>query len=153
MHAYLLSSLNFGPVVVERLVAALPESAYDTPTAEDRFTPREIVAHLADWEPIMRDRIRAAVESPGSTIQAYDEGRMAIDRAYARSDIHTQTKLFVEERKKTAEYANRLTQDQLRQTVTHSERGLQTAEDLIGTLIGHDMYHVEQLSAGLGVNR
>ena len=33
--------------------------------------------------------------------------------------------------------------------VLYPERGVQTVEDLANMLLGHDMYHVEQLSAYL----
>ncbi len=148
MHAYLLPCLNFGPLVIQRLVGQIPESRIDH-AEEGRFTPREVVAHLADWEPIMRDRVRTAVESPGSTIASYDEGQMAIDHAYAKTDIREQAQLFVEERRKTTQYVMGLAPELLKQTVKHPERGIQSVEDLVGMLLGHDMYHVEQLSAYL----
>ncbi|MFI5386013.1 MAG: DinB family protein [Fimbriimonadales bacterium] len=146
MHSYLLPCLNFGPVVIQRLVARIAEPDLDKPLSENRFSPREIVAHLADWEPILRGRIRAAVEAPGSTIQVYDEGRMAIDHDYANTDIQEQSRLLRREREKTADYARSLNIEELKRTVTHPERGLMSAEDLVGMLLGHDMYHVEQLS-------
>lgn len=136
--------------MIARLVGQIDESQYEKPLEEGRFTPREVVAHLADWEPIMRDRIRQAVESPGSTIEAFDEGQMAIDHGYAKTDIHERARVFHQERSKTTHYVEGLTGDELKRAVTHPERGRQTAEDLVGMLLGHDMYHVEQLSGYLG---
>lgn len=97
----------------------------------------------------MRDRVRAAVESPGSTIQAYDEEQMALDHAYTKSDVVEQAQHFIDERKKTTLYVSSLSPEELARSVIHPERGPQSAEDLAGTLLGHDMYHVEQLSAYL----
>jgi hypothetical protein len=150
VNAYLLPSLNFGPLVIQRLIMAIGAGNYDTPLEEGRFTPREIVAHLADWEPIMRERIRTAVESPGSPVASYDEGRMAIDNKYAEADLFQQAGIFREERQKTTEYVTSLTAEDMNKSVTHPERGLQSAEDLANMLLGHDMYHVEQLTAYLG---
>ena len=147
MHAYLLPCLDFGPAVVDRLIRSIPVSKYDKAAGEGRFTPREIAAHLADWEPIMRDRIKTAVDSPGVAIAAYDEEQMAIDHGYASSDIRQQCDLFITERRKTTAYVKSLTPDLLQQAVTHPERGRQTVEDLAGMLLGHDMYHIEQLSS------
>ncbi|HWA82928.1 MAG TPA: DinB family protein [Fimbriimonadaceae bacterium] len=149
MHFYLLIGLKAGPNVIGRLVELIPEKDYDRPLSEDRFTPREVMAHLADWEPILRDRVRTAVENPGATIAAHDEGQMAIDHKYAESNIGEQTRLFQEERAKTVAYAENLTPEQLCQAVMHPERGRLTTEELIGMLLGHDMYHVEQLVAYL----
>ena len=71
----------------------------------------------------MRDRIRTAVERPGRKIEAYDEGQMAIDHGYARTDIFQQAGLFGDERQKTAEYVGSLTEEDLGKAVTHPERG------------------------------
>jgi hypothetical protein len=149
VHSYLIPGISLAPVVIERLVTLLWPSDYDRVLEQGRFTPREIVAHLADWEPIMRDRIVAAVDSPGSVIPAYDEAQMALDHGYAATDIVEQAKLFHEERKKTVKYVAGLSAEELARSVTHPERGVLTADDLAGLLLGHDMYHVEQLSAYL----
>ncbi|HVT11163.1 MAG TPA: DinB family protein [Fimbriimonadaceae bacterium] len=149
MHFYMLTGLKAGPRVIGRLVELIPEKDRDRPLSEGRFTPREVVAHLADWEPILRERVRVAVETPGAAIAAYDEGQMAIDHKYAESNIGEQSRLFQDERVKTVAYLESLTQEQLGHTVVHPERGRMTTEDLIGMLIGHDMYHVEQLVAYL----
>jgi hypothetical protein len=149
VHDYLLKGLRAGPIAIERLVGAIATSDHDVAKEQGRFTPREVVAHLADWEPIMRGRIEQAVNAPGTVIPAYDEGQMAIDNNYAGSDINAQCTLWKGERAKTAEYVASLKGDDLQKSVTHPERGVQTVEDLANMLLGHDMYHVEQLTAYL----
>lgn len=149
MHFYLLEGLKAGPIAISRLAASIPELDRDRPLSADRFTPREVVAHLADWEPIMRDRVRAAAESPGSTIAAYDEGQMALDNKYSETDMEEQARILREERAKTVAYVQTLSPEQLGHTVIHPQRGVQTGEDLVAMLLGHDMYHVEQLTAYL----
>jgi len=147
MHPYLVPGLDCGPLVIQRLVEAMPAARYDIPTGPGRFTPREVVAHLADWEPVLRARIVTALESPGSKVPVYDEGQMAIDHRYRESDIQAQARLFVEERKRTSGLVASLTADQMKLTVIHPERGELSVEDVAGMLLGHDLYHVEQLSA------
>lgn len=125
---------------------AISASDYDVRLDQERFTPREVIAHLADWEPIMRERLRIAVDSPGSSIEAYDEWQMCLDNGYAQKDIFEQAGLFRNERQRTAEYVASLGKDDFRKSVTHPERGVLTVEDMANMLLGHDLYHVEQLS-------
>lgn len=125
----------------------IPESKWDTPTHPGRFSPREVIAHLADWEPILLDRIRAAAENPGSTIQAYDEGDRAQEMGYANWDIQNSLHKFQEARQRSSEYLKQLPNDAWQQTVIHPERGVQSLTDIANMLIGHDMYHIEQLGA------
>jgi hypothetical protein len=146
MNFYLIPAIELGPLTVKRLLRLIPQHRWDEPLHRDRFTPREVVAHLADWEPIMRERIRTAATTPGQTIAAYDEGKMAVDHGYRSSDPHEQAELFRTERAITAEFLRSVTPDQWRNTVHHPERGPQSVEDLANLVLGHDLYHIEQLS-------
>jgi hypothetical protein len=150
MNFYLLPAVEFGPCVIRRLIDLLPADRLDTRLDPERFTPREIVAHLADWEPIMRERIRTAVSNPGTTIPAYDETQMALDHGYAESDPWEQAELFRRERQITAGLLHSFRAEDWGMQVIHPERGAQSAEDLANALLGHDLYHIEQLSAYFG---
>jgi hypothetical protein len=146
---YLLPGLEYGPRIILRLLDQLPPDCLDRPLDPERFTAREVVAHLADWEPIMRERVRIAVTSPGVVIPAYDEGQMALDHAYAGSDPVEQAELFARERRLTVEFLRTLSAEDWPKEVQHPERGPQSAADLANMLLGHDLYHIEQLSAYL----
>lgn len=149
MNPYLLPSIEFAPRIIRRLLDQLPQDRLDEAVQPDRFTAREVVAHLADWEPIMRDRIRTAVTTPGVEIAAYDEGQMAIDHGYAETDPRDQVEIFIRERHQTAEMLRGLGPDDWSKSVHHPERGRVSAEDLANLLLGHDLYHIEQLSEWL----
>ena len=149
MNPYLLTTFEMGPAVVRRIIEHIPESSLDRAIDPERFTPREVVAHLADWEAIDRKRLSAGVERPGSAIQPYDEVQMALDHQYSQSDINAQLLRYANERKVTARYVRGLRPDDMRNTVYHPERGILTVDDLCNLIIAHDLYHVEQLSAYL----
>lgn len=147
MNFYLMISIEFGPQVIRRLVDQVDPADWDRTLNPDRFTPREIVAHLADWEPIMRGRIRTALREPGSPILAYDEGQLAIDHKYSGTDPVEQAETFIRERRITAELLRQITSDEeWARAVTHPERGSQSVEDQANLLLGHDLYHIEQLT-------
>lgn len=146
MNFYLLPAIEFGPQVVQRLLGQLRADQLDHAHHPDRFTPREVIAHLADWEPIMRERIRTALTSPGSETPAYDEGQMAIDHHYSDQDPEAQVEVFIRERHATAALLRGLQAEQWSLYVHHPERGRQTVEDMANALLGHDLYHIEQLS-------
>jgi hypothetical protein len=149
MNFYLLPAIELGPLTVGRLLRLIPAQRLDEALHPERFTPREVAAHLADWEPIMRERIRSAVTTPGATITAYDEGQMALDHRYRELDPHEQADRYRAERQSTAALIRSLTPEQWTNAVHHPERGRQSAEDLANLLLGHDLYHIEQLSGYL----
>lgn len=150
MHAYLVPGLKLGPVVVRRVFERIPSARWDEPTSEDRFTPREVLAHLADWEPILLQRMVAGVEKPGVQIVAYDEGLRAIEQGYRHMDPWEQLDRFEAGRAMTVRYVEGLAPEVLQNTFVHPERGTMTVEDQANMLLGHDLYHLEQLSAFLG---
>jgi hypothetical protein len=146
MQPYLIQGLKATPLIVQRLITAMGASDYDRALNQDRFTPREVIAHLAEWEPILRERFRTAIETPGGRVEAYDEGQMAIDNRYCDKDIFEEAGKFRDEREKTITYVGSFTQEDLQKTMVHPERGELTALDLALSLLGHDLYHIEQLS-------
>ena len=126
------------------------ESSFDVRPDPDRFSFREVVAHLADWEPIMLDRIKAAVEKPGSTIEAYDEVQWAIEHDYAHQYPREKLERFLTARKETIEYVRNIPREKMGNTVEHPERGTLTAADIAHTLVCHDLYHIVQLRSMTG---
>lgn len=148
---YLLKGLELAPKTVARLVALVPESAYDLKSDPDRFTFREALCHLADWEPINLDRLRQGVQHPGCTVPGFDEGQFAIDRDYPNQDVPTQVTRFAEGRNEVMQFLGTLTEEDWQKVYFHSERGRQTVFEQAVTILGHDLYHIEQFSEYLSL--
>lgn len=146
MHPYLLPVLEFTPTILERMLDQTPASAIDRKTDPNRFTLREAIAHLADWEPIFLERVRAGVDNPGAKVFGIDESQRAIDQGYESWDPRESLRKFKAARKTTAEYLRSLSADDWESTVTHNEKGLMTAYDQANMLLGHDIYHLEHAS-------
>lgn len=149
MHAYLMPALDLSPRALARVFAQIPTDRWDEALEPDRFTPREVLAHLADWEPIMLSRMQTAYADPGASIEAFDEGQMAEDNGYRASSPDEQMRLFAAHRAETIEWLRALPREAWSLHFLHPERGLQTIEDQANLLVGHDVYHLEQLSAYL----
>src|SRR5436309_14442763 len=96
MHPYLFPALELSPKAFERIISQIPEKRYDEHTDPDRFTLREAMAHLADWEPIVLQRIQAGVDNPGAPIQGMDEGKRAIGKNYERWDVKDSVRILAE---------------------------------------------------------
>src|SRR6476659_8062259 len=96
MHPYLLSVLDLTPKTLERLISQVPAKRYDELTDPNRFTLREAVAHLADWEPIFLQRIQAGVDKPGAEVFGMDESQRAIDKNYGNWDLKESCRIFAE---------------------------------------------------------
>jgi hypothetical protein len=150
MQPYLLPGLEMGPKTIGNLLALMPSNLIDVPTHPGRFTPREVIAHLADWEPIFRDeRIRIASTQPGATVVVYDETERAERLNYAATDWKEELEKWASEREKTIELLSSIPREAWQNVVIHPERGEMTLSNLANMLLGHDMYHVSQLVEAL----
>lgn len=143
---YLLQGLALAPLLVERIVATVPADAYDAQTDPARFTFREALCHLADWEAINLDRLQRGVTEPGCTVPGFDEGQLAIERGYSTRDVAEQVRSFAAGRKRVVAYLKTLKDADWEQVFFHSERGRQTVYEQAVTILGHDVYHLEQFS-------
>lgn len=149
MNPYLIQGLRLSPVALARLLGAIPVGQYDLAREAGRFTPREVIAHLADWEPILRGRIQQGAAHSGAAIETYDESARALEQNYAGCDVREATNRFRAEREHTVAVVEALSPADLAKTILHPERGPLTVADLAEMILGHDVYHIEQLSAYL----
>jgi len=79
IHFYLLTDLECAPDVLARLLADVAEPAmWDRRPDSDRFTLREMAAHLADWEGVFLARLTQTRDEENATLHGLDEGKVAI---------------------------------------------------------------------------
>ena len=149
MDPYLIRALEMTPRLAEKELRR-GAADFDVRPHEDRFSMREVIAHLADWEPIMLTRIKTGVENPGATINAYDEGKMAVDNNYAASDPVERLRMWKADRAKSIDYIKGLSEEDFLKPVVHPERGHMLVGDIAHMLVSHDIYHLEQLAEMTG---
>lgn len=147
--AYLLKGLALSGNTVVRVVAQVPAEVYDEKTDPDRFSLREAVAHLADWDTINLERLRRGVEDPGCTVMGIDESARAVEGNYQESEPVTQAELFAHRRETLVAYLQTLTPEDWSKTFRHSEKGEQTVYEYAVNTLGHDMVHLEHLTTYL----
>jgi uncharacterized damage-inducible protein DinB len=145
LNPYLPVGLETTAMLLESEAARVTADRYDHRPDPDRFSFREVIAHIADWEPIMLSRIRAGVDAPGSTIEAFDEVQWAKDHDYAHQDPEESMQRFLKDRRATLEYVRAISREKMANTVIHPERGVMSVADIAHMIVCHDLYHVVQL--------
>lgn len=144
-HHYLRHGLAATPVVLERLLSGTTPQDHDRRPDPERFTIREAVAHLADWEGVWLERMqRIKTEEP--FLPGYDEGQWAIDHDYAHSDLVEQTRKFRDGRAAILAFLAELAPADWERTGNHQEAGVLTLESLAVMILGHDGYHLRQVT-------
>ena len=146
MSPYALA-IRHTPVILERIVDEVPMERFNERLSPDRFTLTEMVAHLADFEETLLDRIVIAAEKPGSTVENFDEEARAIEKNYAGKNIRHEIDTFATRRRETILYIESLSDDKWSNTFVHPVAGTLTIADLLCNIHGHDLFHIEQASA------
>ena len=137
------------PSAVQSILAAVPLESFDQPTGEGRFTPREVICHLADFEELFLGWIETAVQNPGAPIVVPDESELSVEKNYSGTDVGAALDRFVKARSRTVAFVKSLDDDQMKLISVCPGRGPMTVADHCGFWLGHDLYHVEQLASVL----
>lgn len=149
MDEKLFRSLNSAPKVVERLLRVFPHDRLDDRIESDRFTAREVVAHLADYEQTVLDRMRVAVENPGREVPTYDPDTRAQEHRFADKQVFHEAEVYESRRGMTLDFLRDLSPADFQKVIKrHDGKEFSIAEYAIAVLM-HDMEHIEQLSSYL----
>ena len=138
------------PLRLEALARDL-DHAWDVPWREGGWTDRQIVAHLADQELAYGFRLRQIVAACDGThtVQVYDQDAWA--RPYERLEPTLAIDAFRGLRSWNLAWLARLElRDWLRE-YRHPERdGVETVDELVRRLAGHDLNHLRQVEGRRG---
>jgi hypothetical protein len=119
-----------------------PEKSMAVP-APGKWSPAEIVCHLADCELVFAFRLRQTVAEDAPVLQPFDQDKWgATYPGIAAEDALT---VFAALRKWNLRLIGASLPDASGRSVTHPERGTMTFLTLVETMAGHDLNHLAQL--------
>ncbi|MBV9868505.1 MAG: DinB family protein [Abitibacteriaceae bacterium] len=144
---YLFTALEAAPDLFDHLLKGLTEAEADRRPDPERFTIREIMAHLADWDAVFLARMTRVRDEDEPTIEGYDEGQRAIDLYYDRTDPTEQSRLFRERRVQLVKFLRSLEAADWQRACLRPEIGRLTFEGMALLVPLHDTYHLEQVAA------
>ena len=145
VYRYVKVGLAAMPDVFESLLAGITPETLDARPDPERFTLREAVAHLADWEGVWLDRMQKIQAEERPYLPSYDEGQWAIDHDYAHSDFAYQLAKFRSGRTALVAFLEALPDTAWSRTGQHGDLGSLTLAELAGIVLGHDGYHLQQV--------
>ena len=132
------------PARLQKISASLKDRI-NTPPAPGKWSPREILTHLADCELVFAFRYRQALADDNHVIQPFDQDRWA--KSYGAFDAAQALATFAALREWNLTLLGSLTPAQLDKRVSHPERGTMVLRTIVETSAGHDLNHLRQLEA------
>ena len=138
-------SLETGPIIINEVVDGISDAEADFRPDPERFTIREIIPHLAGWEPIAFDYLRRTCDEEVPYLEDRDHTAHIATPGLDPRDIVGQCRCFVERRAKTVAFLlERSAVDWDRQAL-RSQFGPTTLDAQAVMLLMHDMYHIRQI--------
>ncbi|HZT41204.1 MAG TPA: DinB family protein [Chthonomonadaceae bacterium] len=142
---YLFTALEASPDLFDRLLEGITPEETDARPDPERFTIREVMAHLAEWENVFLARMTRICEEETPLLEGYDEGQLAIEHGYDRTDPLEQCGLFRERRARLVAYLRSRSPEQWQRAGNRPEIGAITLEALAFLVPLHDTYHLHQV--------
>ena len=145
--SYLLKALSGTPDVLAKLLEGIDGSdpIWDRRPDPDRFTLREVLAHLADWEPIWKLRFERMRDEEHPFLESIDEEKMVIDNDYAHQDPIASLERYRTSRTALVALLGSLDESVWDKTGNREFVGELTVQMLASLIQSHDGYHLHQI--------
>lgn len=111
--------------------------------APDKWSVRDILAHLADCEVVFAFRLRQALAEDYHVVQPFDQDRWAA--TYSHYDARAALAVFTAVRQWNLALIAGLGPEARAKLLTHPERGEMTFQVVLETMAGHDLNHLGQI--------
>jgi hypothetical protein len=128
--------------------ALLADASWNQPWAPGKWTMRQVMTHVAQWEMIFGCRIMCGLGTPGFMIQPADQDALlkhtnGVDgaTAFAAFDGSRRMNIGIIQPLSAADRATE---------VLHPEYGSLTVNDLVTQMVGHGIHHLKQIREALG---
>jgi hypothetical protein len=131
------------PGEIGRLMLAIGADGENIAPAFGKWSPAEIVAHLADCELVFGFRLRQTLAEDSPVIQPFDQDKWA--RTYTGVPARLALEVFTALRDWNLRLIDQALPEAAARPVTHPERGAMTFLTIVETMAGHDLNHLGQL--------
>ena len=128
--------------IANKLQMIGPERAAERP-APGKWSPAEIVCHLADCEIAFAFRLRQTLAEDHHVLQPFDQERWAAN--YKGIPAREALAAFTALRQWNLKLITAALPGSAAKPVTHPERGAMTFQTIVETMAGHDLNHLAQL--------
>ncbi len=108
-----------------------------------KWSTLEVVCHLADFEPILADRMKRIIAEDQPQLLGASEVKFAAALAYHDRDLEEELTIIEITRRQMARILRKLPATALQRVGIHNERGPVTLEKLLTTATNHIPHHVK----------
>lgn len=152
-HDQLIAEYLAGPRLLREAIAGMTPEQIDAAPIPGKWSTRQVICHLADFEPVYADRIKRVIVEDQPLLMSGDPDLFAARLAYGQRDIQNELQLIEVVRQQVATILRSVTAETFQRTGMHSTDGPLTIETLLTRITGHIPHHaqmIRQKRAALG---
>lgn len=141
--------LESAPQKLAALLAGKGSDQISRRPAPEKWSAREIAAHLSDTEIALSWRIRQILGTNGIAVQAFDQDAWANTFDYAHRDPSASIELYRVLRAASVALLKSVPKELWENYGVHQERGNESITHMARLMAGHDLNHLSQVEAAL----
>ena len=143
-----------GPQILHAAVKGMKDSHLDAVPVPGKWSTRQVICHLADFEPVYVDRMKRVIAQEKPTLFGGDPDLFAARLAYGARQVDEELSLIEACRLHMARILRTVAPADFQRQGIHSESGPLTLEKLLTNITGHIPHHVrfiEEKRKALGI--
>ena len=142
-----LERFRRGPELLAMVLTGVYGEEVDFTPAPDKWSIRQLAAHVADSEMVGAQRFRSVIAEENPKLQAFDQDAWTKNLDYARRPIKQSLESFRRFRAENYELLKALPESVFERTGTHSERGVESLRQMLDGYADHAESHARQMQA------
>lgn len=131
-----------GPAKLRAAVAGMTREQVLARPVPGKWSTLEVVCHLADFEPVLADRMKRIISHDRPLLMGADERLFAAKLAYQDRDLDEELAVIESVRRQMARVLRTLPAEALKREGCHNERGLRTLEEMLTGAVNHIEHHL-----------
>lgn len=141
-HAEAIESYLQGPALLRRAVAGMTTAQLDARPIPGRMSTREVVCHIADFEPVYADRMKRVLAEDQPSLPGGDPEEFRAALAYVQRDIDEELALVEIVRRQMARILQATGDDAWSRTGNHAVKGPLSVAELLAGITAHIPHHI-----------
>ena len=138
----LIDSYIAGPDQLKQAVAGMSREQLLARPVAGKWSTLELVAHIADFEPVYVDRMKRIIAQEDPTLFGGDPDLFASKLAYHDRDVSEELALIAACRTHMARILRMLPESDFQRRGIHSENGPMTLEKILSNIANHIPHHI-----------
>jgi hypothetical protein len=142
-HSKLIADYLAGPALLRSAVAGMTVEQLDACPVPGKWSTKQVVCHIADFEPVYADRMKRVIAEDRPTMFGGDPDLFAARLFYDRRNVEVELSLIAATRAHLGPILLALAPGDFLRTGNHSEAGLITLEKLLSNITNHIPHHIQ----------